>query len=283
VLVECVINISEGRDRSLVDRIGTAAGHTLLDTHSDPWHNRSVLTLGGEADNVASASQDIFRAACDLIDVSTHQGVHPRLGAVDVVPFVPLDGTLDKAVTIRNRFARWAGDQLRVPCFYYGPERSLPDVRRHAFRSIDPDAGPLTPHPTAGASAIGARPILVAYNVWITGPDTTPESALALACRIADTVRGPGIRALGLLVGDQAQVSCNLIDPLTVGPSQAFDTIARLVSKEHGTVVRSELVGLVPAAVLSATPRHRHVELDLAEDRTIEARLDSSDVLLRKR
>ena len=274
--VECVVNISEGRDERVIDAIATVAGPALLDVHSDPDHHRSVLTLGGPAPDVVIASQAVVEEACALIDMRTHRGVHPRLGAADVVPFVALDGGIDEAVSLRDDFAGWAGRHLQLPCFLYGPERSLPTVRRQAFRSLDPDTGPQVPHPTAGASAVGARLVLVAYNVWVTGPDNGEASALAVARLVARTVRGPALRTLGLPVGSEAQVSCNLIDPQALGPAQAYDMVARAVTQLGGSVVRAELVGLVPAPVLAAIPVARHRELDVSQDRTIEARLESA-------
>jgi glutamate formiminotransferase / 5-formyltetrahydrofolate cyclo-ligase len=275
VTIECVVNISEGRDTSVIDAIASAAGPALLDVHTDPDHHRSVLTLGGSAPDVVNASRAVVEEACTQIDMRVHRGVHPRLGAADVVPFVALDGGLDEAVSLRDDFARWAGPHLQLPCFVYGPERTLPTVRRQAFRSLDPDTGPKAPHPTAGASAVGARPVLVAYNVWVTGPDNDQASALTLARLVARTIRGSALLSLGLPVGKGAQVSCNLIDPHTLGPAQAYDVIARAVTQLGGSVVRAELVGLVPAAVLAGIPVHRHRELDLSQDRTIEARLQS--------
>jgi glutamate formiminotransferase len=205
----------------------------------------------------------------------THRGVHPCLGAADVVPFVALDGPLDQVVSLRDDFARWAGQDLHLPCFLFGPERSLPTVRSEAFRSAEPDTGPRTPHPTAGAAAVGARPVLVAYNVWVVGPDDGAASALTLAREVARTVRGSAVRSLGLPVGNKAQVSCNLIEPHAVGPAQVYDMIARAVTELGGSVDRAELVGLVPADVLAAIPQYRHRELDVSQDRTIEARLES--------
>ncbi len=192
------------------------------------------------------------------------------------MPFVALDGRPGRGGLHAGRLCRWAGRHLQLPCFLYGPERSLPTVRREAFRSARPDTGPLVPHPTAGASAVGARRVLVAYNVWVVGPEDGAASALAVAREVARSVRGKSVRSLGLPIGDQAQVSCNLIDPESVGPAQVYDAIARAVSEHGGSVVRAELVGLVPACVLDAIPGQRHHELDLSPDRTIEARLEST-------
>lgn len=257
-MLECVINISEGRDAERVARIAGAAGDDLLDVHTDPHHHRSVLTVVGE-----DAARAITRAAVAEIDLTDHDGVHPRIGAVDVVPFVPLDGsTMADALAARDRFGKWAAAELGVPTFRYGPERTLPEIRRHAFVDLSPDAGPAAPHPSAGAIAVGARPVLVAYNVWLA------EDDLALARRIATAVRTPQLRTLGLQVGDRVQVSMNLIDPGAVGPAAATDAVVALAP-----IAGCELVGLVPEAVVRAVPGDRWATLDLSLDRTIEARL----------
>jgi len=241
--LECVVNVSEGCDQSVIDAIAAAAGMALLDVHVDPHHNRAVLTLVGP--HVEDAARAVTGEGVRRIDLRSHVGVHPRLGAVDVVPFVPLgDATIDG-----------------VPCFLYGPERSLPDVRRHAFTGLSPDLGGPAAHPTAGAICVGARPVLVAYNVWLgDGVD------LATARRVAREIRGPALRALGLDVGGQAQVSMNLVAPHDLGPAEAYDAIAARVP-----VDRAELVGLVPAAVLNAIPPIRWPELDLHRSKALHA------------
>lgn len=252
------MNVSEGRRPDVIAALASVAGQSLLDVHRDPDHHRSVLTLVGE-----EAPRAVAAAAVATLDLVAHAGAHPRIGVVDVVPFVPLAGSdLDDAVGARDRFAAWAAAELGLPCFLYGPERSLPDVRRSAFDSLAPDVGPLVPHPSAGAVAVGARPVLVAYNVWLAEPD------LARARAVAEAVRGRAVRALGLGVGEAVQVSMNLVDPSTVGPADAYDAVA-----SRAAVARAELVGLIPGSVLAAIPRPRWAELDLAEDRTIEARL----------
>ncbi len=256
------MNVSEGRDPSLIAALADAAGPALLDVHSDPHHHRSVFTLAGPG--VEEGARRLARVAVDRVDLRSHRGAHPRLGALDVVPFVALAGSSPgDAVAARDRFAHWAADELKVPCFLYGPERALPTVRREAFSSLHPDAGPGRPHPSAGAVAVGARGALVAYNLWLA-----PGSGLDLARKVAAAVRGPAIRALGLSLRHRAQVSCNLIDPLAVGPDAAFDAVAM-----HAEVDRAELVGLLPARVLEAIPSSRWEALDLSPSRTIEARL----------
>jgi glutamate formiminotransferase / 5-formyltetrahydrofolate cyclo-ligase len=261
-VLECVVNVSEGRRPEVVDALAAAAGADLLDVHTCGDHHRSVLTLVGE-----DAPRAVAREAVRLLDLRHHRGAHPRIGVLDVVPFVPLDDTpMRAAVAARDEFAAWAAAELRLPCFLYGPERSLPEVRRDAFTALAPDTGPSRPHPSAGAVAVGARRLLVAYNLWLDGSD------LATARRLAAAVRGDGVRALGLAVGDEVQVSMNLVDPTRVGPATVWDRVAAEVP-----IARAELVGLVPRAVLEAVPERRWAQLDLAADRTIEARLAGRD------
>jgi glutamate formiminotransferase len=262
-MLECVVNISEGRDAGRLRELAEAAGPDLLDLHADADHHRAVLTVVGER-----APRALAARAVELLDLRDHVGAHPRLGVVDVVPFVALDGSTDAdAVAARDGFASWFAVELGVPCFLYGPTRTLPEIRRQAFRGLRPDRGPASPHPTAGATAVGARPVLVAFNVWMTRPD------LAVARRVASAVRGPSVRALGLQVGDATQVSMNLIDPLRFGPSEARALVERHLHAAGAAVARAELVGLVPEAVLRAVPAAEWSALDLAADRTIEARL----------
>ncbi len=259
-MIECVLNVSEGRDPVVLDRLADAAGADLLDLHHDPNHHRAVLTVVGEG-----AARAVATAAVAAIDLRAHVGAHPRFGVVDVVPFVALGVTpFEASLAARDRFARWAAGTLGLPCFAYGPQRSLPDVRRAAFRGLAPDTGPDVPHPTAGACAVGARPVLVAYNLWLGLAD------LDLARSVARSLRGPAVRALGLDVGGHAQVSTNLIDPHSVGPAAIYDAVAA-----RARVARAELVGLMPASVLGAVKASRWAQLDLDEERTIEARLEA--------
>jgi glutamate formiminotransferase len=263
-VLECVVNVSEGRDEVVLDGLRSAAGPSMVDMHADRHHNRVVLTLVGA--DVESAARVVAGVGVHTIDLRSHGGVHPRLGAVDVVPFVPLDGsTMADAMGARDRFATWAANELGVPCFLYGPERTLPDVRREAFRSLAPDTGAPAPHPTAGAICVGARPVLVAYNLWLV-----PGTDASVASRIAAAVRGPAVRALGLDLEGVAQVSLNLLAWPEVGPAEAYDAVAARAEDAGTSIGHAELVGLLPAAALDAIPAERWSELGLSRRRTIE-------------
>ncbi|MEY4365151.1 MAG: hypothetical protein RLZZ305_495 [Actinomycetota bacterium] len=263
-MLECVVNVSEGRDGAVLADLAASCGAALLDVHSDAHHNRSVFTLVGE-----DAPRRLAQRCVEVLQLGIHEGVHPRLGVVDVVPFVPLeDSTMGDAVRARDSFAQWAARTLRVPVFLYGPERTLPRVRRDAWGALLPDLGGSRPHPTAGAVCAGARDVLVAYNVWLGTPDPGP------ARRIAAAVRSDDVRALGLVTGGVTQVSMNLVNPGNTGPADAFNAVVGLAATEHVQVLRAELVGLLPRAVLRAVPEERWGELDVSEERTIEARLE---------
>ena len=252
--------MSEGRRRDVIDVLARAAGAELLDVHSDAHHNRSVLTLAGPG--VSESARALARAAVEHIDLRDHDGVHPRFGAVDVVPFVPLLGApMAEGVAARDEFADWIDRTLAVPALRYGSgEVELPDLRRHA-RAV-------RPHPTAGVCAVGARSVLVAYNLWLAEPD------FAVARSIARDIRGPDVRALAFAVGEHVQVSLNLVAPERFGPAAAFDAVATRTG-----VARAELVGLAPASVVDAVPPARWPELDLDPSRTIEARLQEAGLV----
>jgi glutamate formiminotransferase len=261
-MLECVINVSEGRDSGLLADLSTAAGSPLLDVHSDRIHHRSVFTLASaEAGSVERSARALASRAVELLDIRRHEGIHPRLGVVDVVPFVPLGtDTLDEALEARGRFVTWFAE-CGVPCFEYGPERSLPEVRRRAFHDLLPSAGPDHLHETAGACCVGARPVLVAYNVVL-------EADVGAARVIARELRGPALRVLGMDLGGVGQVSFNLVSPLLIGPADVYDLVAA-----RAPIARAELVGLLPAAVLRQIPATRWPELDLSDAATIEGRL----------
>ena len=262
-MLECVVNISEGRNIALLAGLAEALSGHLLDIHTDADHNRSVFTLIGE-----EAPRLLTRLVVERLSLQDHRGVHPRLGVVDVVPFVPLAGsTIADAERARDDFAEWAAGELSVPVFTYGTHRTLPHIRAHAWHDLAPDAGPDVPHPTAGAVCAGAREPLVAYNVWLR------DASLEMTREIATQVRTENIRTLGLQVGGFTQVSMNLVVPGVAGPMQAFDSVIEHAGDRDVRVAHAELVGLLPADVLAGIPRGRWEELDLSEDRTIEARL----------
>ena len=257
-MLECVINVSEGLHHAILDSLAQSCADDLLDIHSDPDHNRSVFTMVG-----VDAPRALARAAVSALTLNDHSGVHPRIGVVDVVPFVPLvDSTMHDARIARDEFAAWAASELHVPCFLYGRERTLPDIRKTAWTSLVPDVGSDVPHSTAGAMCVGVREPLVAYNLWLEDVD------LATTRRIAAAVRTANIRTLGLQVGTFTQVSVNLIQPMISGPNDVFSAVS-----QHATVHHAELVGLLPASVLATIPRARWEDLDLSVEQTIEWRL----------
>jgi glutamate formiminotransferase len=265
-LVECVPNFSEGRDRRVIDAIRTALssvpGVAVLDVHTDPSHHRSVFTIAGGPAEVAEAAFRAMGAAIAKIDLRRHHGEHPRIGATDVVPFVPLhDASLEDCVVLARALGARAGAELDLPIYLYGraatrPDRvRLPDLRAGGFEKLrdrigrdpaaEPDFGPPRIHPTAGATAIGARPPLVAFNVFLRTPDV--GIAREIARRIRTSNGGlEGVQAAGFLVADQAQVSMNLLDLDATTPAVAFAAVAAEAAVYGIGVDRSEIVGLAP-------------------------------------
>jgi glutamate formiminotransferase len=270
-LFECVVNVSDGRRLDVLDELGLAAGPALRDRHSDPVHNRSVFTLIEHRTELRRYVRSFIVASMKLLDLRDHEGVHPCFGVLDVVPFVALDSRkAEEAATLRNETASWVADTFDVPVFLYGrlrdgSKRSLPEVRRHAFKSLMPDMGPMKPSAERGASAIGARPVLVAWNLWVRG------ITLAEGRMIAKALRRPEVRALAFQLPGMVQLSFNLIDPMNVRPSMVYDKVEALL--EGGVVDHAELVGLIPDAVLQAEDRARWAQLGLADSATIESRL----------
>ena len=265
-----MVNISEGRDENLLRRIADGGldglDRAILDVHSDPDHNRSVFTLLG-----TTAPRTVTSRAIDLLDIRRHAGEHPRLGVVDVVPFVALEGSsADEALTARDEFAHWAATELNLPVFLYGPERTLPEIRRTAWKSLQPDLGPTTPHPTAGAVCVGTRPILIAYNVFLSTTD------IDVAHAIAHGVRRPGLRTLAFRVAGTTQVSMNIVDTDTVSVANAYDAVAAAARAASCKVVRAELVGLLPASHVEMIDASRWDELDIGPEKTIEYRIRHS-------
>jgi len=271
-MFECVVNVSEGRDLDVIDELCDVSGSSLKDVHSDEFHNRSVFTLINEPVTLVNSVHALIATCYERLVLNTHEGVHPRFGVVDVVPFVALDDTqADDAVTLRDELARWLVDNYEVPVFLYGPLadhsiRSLPEVRKNAFLSLTPDMGPATASNERGCVAVGARPILVAWNLWLD--DVTLEDAQL----IVKAVRQSAVRSLAFQVGEQVQVSCNIINTDAVLPSQLYDQVTSLLNPP-GRINRAELVGLIPTSLLEREVPLRWTELGLARDTTIETRV----------
>ena len=284
MLVESVPNYSEGRRPEIVDRLAAAAeavdGAYLLDRTSDPSHNRSVLTLAGEAPAVERALEATIEVAIETIDMERHTGEHPRIGAVDVIPFVPLGSTtLDACVVLARGFGLRIAERFGIPVYLYAraatrPDRvRLADVRRGGYEGVRddiarpglepdraPDFGPRRTHPRAGAVAVGARPFLIAWNVNLDTDD------VAVAKRIARDVRESGgglaaVQANGFTIEelDAAQVSMNLLDFETTSMWRAFDEVRRLAEEDGVGVRESELIGLAPQAAFDAVAAHAGV------------------------
>ncbi|MBW3590856.1 MAG: glutamate formiminotransferase [Actinobacteria bacterium] len=259
-LLGCALNLSEGRSAPVIEAIVSAArGRTaVLDVTPDPDHHRTVVTLGGPPDSLVEAVVSLATEAVTRIDVRTQRGVHPRLGAVDVIPFYPVFGTpMALAVAAADRCARTICKQLRVPCFFYEQSsrpagRTLPWIRRHAFVSQTPDCGPGHPHPSAGACVVGARGLLVAYNVNLAAPDVGTARWIAAQLRDGSSALH-GVRTLGLALASRklTQVSVNIVDPYNTTLSDVFDSISVLAAKAGVQVLDSELIGLVPRACVS--------------------------------
>lgn len=294
-LVECVPNFSEGRRREVVDRIVDALvavpGVTLLDREMDADHNRSVVTFAGEPDAVVEAAYRAIERAAELIDLNQHRGQHPRMGATDVVPFVPVEGvTLDECAELARRLGRRVGESLAIPVFLYeaaaaSPARtSLADVRRGEFEGLReaigtdparrPDFGPGRIHPTAGATAIGARRFLVAFNANLDTADVRVAKAVAAAIR----EQGGGlrnVRALGFSIenGRCAQVSMNLVD-VEATPIHRVLALVRDEAARRGAAIRGcEVVGLVPESALLAAAEHALQLEGFRRDQVLELRL----------
>jgi glutamate formiminotransferase len=279
VVLECVANVSEGRFDAALDALRDAAGPALLDVHRDADHNRSVFTIAGGTHTTLTATRRLAATVATTVDLGPHEGVHPRLGALDVVPFVALGDTgTAKAVGAARAFATWWSVVYGVPCFFYDdadPEgRDLPSVRREAFVERAPDIGPAKPHPRLGATAVGARAPLVALNCLLDAGELTDAKAIASAARERDGGM-PGVRALGFWLAsrDRPQVSMNLVDLERTGVEDACARIAELASARGRAVSEIELVGLLPAAELARCGADIRAAAHLDADRTIEGRL----------
>jgi glutamate formiminotransferase len=296
-LVECVPNVSEGRRPEVVEEIVAAfavPGVLVLDHSSDPDHHRTVITLMGPGPALVEGAVAGAMACARLIDLNHHAGVHPRMGALDVLPFVPFgaetrlrggdDPDLDCA-GLAELAGRRIATEAGIPVYLYGAAArhpgwaALPAVRRRGFEALRPDppgpdfGGPGL-HPTAGATAAGAREVLIAYNVELAGAD------LDLARRIASAVRErdgglPAVRAMGVpLAGrDLVQVSMNLLDWRATPPAAAFAAVAGLAERAGARVEASEIVGLVPAGALEGVDPAGLRLRDFTPDLVLETRL----------
>ncbi|HEX6536694.1 MAG TPA: glutamate formimidoyltransferase [Gemmatimonadaceae bacterium] len=293
-LIECVPNFSEGRRPDVVqairDAIAAIDGVAVLDVSADESHNRCVITFVAPADRVVDAAFAGIREARGRIDLRTHAGEHPRMGAADVVPFIPLEGaTMDDCIALARQLGERVGSELEIPVFLYEraatrPSReNLADVRRGQFEGLqaaigtdpdrDPDFGPRRIHPSAGAVAIGARPFLVAYNVYLGDARNVP-----VAKEVAKAVRGSSgglryVKALGLEVDGQAQVSMNLVDIEKTPVHRAYDMVRMEAAARGVQTTWSEIVGLVPEqALIDAGARHLQLA-NFSPDQVLERRL----------
>ena len=269
-LVECVPNFSEGRNQETIDALRAALlsvpGVRVLDVQTDPSHHRSVFTFVASPQAAAEAAFRAMRVATERIDLTGHRGEHPRMGATDVVPFVPVrEVSMDDCVALARQLAQRVATELEIPVYLYAraatrPERErLPDVRKGEFEGLrerlgrdpaaDPDFGPRRIHPTAGATAIGARPFLVAFNVFLDTPDVTVAKEIAKRIR-ASSGGLPAVQASGFAVDGKAQVSMNLLDIDETPPATVVAAIEDEARRRGVAIVRSEVVGLVPERAL---------------------------------
>jgi glutamate formiminotransferase/glutamate formiminotransferase/formiminotetrahydrofolate cyclodeaminase len=294
-LVECVPNFSEGRKIETVERLSEAiqsvATACVLDTHIDPDHNRSVITFVAAPDFIVEAAVRAVGLSAELIDMRTHSGVHPRLGATDVLPFVPIRGvTMEDCVILAHQAGERIARELAIPVFFYEqaamkPERvNLEDVRRGALELLReqiaaepdraPDVGPLRVHETAGAIAVGARPFLIAFNINLRTTD------VSIARKIARAVRArhgglPFVKALGFELSTRGlvQVSMNIVNYEVTGITQAYEAVRRETEQVGVEIVSAEIVGLVPEKALDRSAEYFQKLENFSEDKIFEHRL----------
>jgi glutamate formiminotransferase len=294
-LVECVPNFSEGRKPEVIDQLVEAIQSVttacVLDTHLDPDHNRSVITFVASRETAAEAAVKVVALASRLIDMRVHQGVHPRLGATDVLPFVPIrDVTMEDCVAIAHQAGQRIASELSIPVFFYEraalrPDRvNLEDVRRGALEllrqeiatepSRTPDAGPLMVHETAGAIAVGARPFLIAFNVNLGTHNIT------IARQIARTVRArhgglPFVKALGFELSSRGlvQVSMNLVNYESTGMTAAYNAVRAETERLGVEIASTEIVGLIPEVALDRSSEYFEKLENFSEDKIFENRL----------
>jgi glutamate formiminotransferase len=293
-IIESIPNVSEGRRPDVIERLAEAVratpGARLLDYSSDASHNRSVFTLAGDAASVRAAILALFGVAVEAIDLRSHRGEHPRLGAVDVVPFVPIEGvTMAECVALAKDVAAAVAERYRVPVFLYEEasanplRKNLEDIRRGEFEGLAakmasagwaPDFGPSAPHDTAGASVIGARMPLIAYNINL---DT---DRLDVAKKIAAAIRHSSgglryVKAMGVMLDDRrlAQVSMNLTNYEKTPIFRVYDLVKREAERYGVSIRESEIVGLVPSAALVRSAEY-YLQLDrFTDDQLLEKKL----------
>jgi glutamate formiminotransferase / 5-formyltetrahydrofolate cyclo-ligase len=290
-LFEAVPNFSEGRDATRISRItaavGAVPGVRVLGLHSDPAHNRSVLTFAGEEETVLSCATGLAKACSAELDLATQSGEHPRMGVLDVLPFVPLEGaTMEDAVRLAHR----AGENLGLlgfPVFLYGSaataphRRGLPDIRRGGYEGVasrlkdplwKPDYGPETLDPHKGAVAVGARPFLIAFNAYLNTDDV--GIAREVARRVRESGGGlPAVRALGFSVGGKAQVSMNLTDFERTPIPVALEAVRSAAADLGVSVESTELVGLAPLEAILQSARFYLGLRELEAYHVLETRL----------
>lgn len=276
-LVECVPNVSEASDRTVLEAIVEAvdggAGAWLLDHSADVDHARSVFTLAGTTEAVPEAVAALAGVAIERIDMRRHAGRHPRIGAVDVVPFVPLDGLpMARCVRLAEALGQLLADRFGLPVYLYGQAARRPDrralagIRRPGFEGLAralatddgaPDLGPHRPHPTAGATAVGARSFLIAWNIQLESRDVSVARRIASAIRERDGGLA-AVQALGLALDSAGcvQVSMNLLDHERTPMWRAWEAVGRRAAAERVAIRDSELIGLVPLAALEAVADH---------------------------
>ena len=285
-IVQCIPNFSEGRRTDVLEALAETArsvpGAMLLDYSSDTSHNRSVFTLVGNLEGIEEAAFALTKKAAELIDLRKHTGAHPRMGAVDVLPFVPIKGvSMEECVHLSKRVAERIYHELQIPSFFYeeaasSPQRvNLADVRRGEFEGMAekllmeewaPDVGEREVHPSAGIMAIGARMPLIAYNVILDTDD------IAIADRIAKMVRGSSggfkyCKAIGVMMEDRGkvQVSMNMVNYLQTPLYRVFEVIKREAARYGVQVLGSEIVGMTPAKALVDTAGY-YLQLEAFED-----------------
>ena len=296
-LVECVPNFSEGRKIETVARLAETIQSVetacVLDTHIDPDHNRSVITFVAAPDFIVEAAVRAVALAAELIDMRTHSGVHPRLGATDVLPFVPISGvSMADCVTMAHQAGRRIAEELSIPVFFYEraairPDRvNLEDVRRGALEllreqiAVDPnrapDAGPLVVHESAGAIAVGARPFLIAFNINLGTTDVLIARTIARAVR-ARHGGLPFVKALGFELSSRGlvQVSMNLVNYEETGMAKAYEAVRKEAERLGVEIISTEIVGLIPEKALDREPEYFQKLENFSDDKILEHRLQA--------